>query len=61
MSEKLYTAQELIDLILSGWSTEKELKDLYELVDRAKMKNDEELKKLLDSGYVGLLYAAYEE
>lgn len=60
MSKKLYTAQELIDLIEEGWDTEQELRNLFDLVDNAKMKNEEELNILRDSGYADMLYFAYD-
>ena len=58
--DKLYTAQEIIDRIEKGWKSEKELKELYEFIENAKMKNEEELEKLCDSGYTNLVYNSYE-
>lgn len=60
MSEKLYTAQEIIDRICEGWETKEELKELYEFVDNAKMQDENELEKLRDSGYANLVYDSYD-
>ena len=61
MEDKLYTAQEIIDKIRKGWETKEELKELYEFVENAKMKNEDELKKLCESGYTTLVYDAYQD
>lgn len=59
-NDKLYTAQEIIDVISEGWSSEAELKELYEFIETAQMESEEELEKLCQSGYTNLVYDSYE-
>lgn len=55
----MITAQEIIDLIKRGWKTRKELEELHDYIEKAEMTKDE-LEILRDSGYLDLVYEAYD-
>ena len=54
-NNKLYTAEEVIDIIKKGWGSEKELIELQEFIDDIEMESDE-LRELQYSGYLEIVF-----
>ena len=58
--EKVYTSDELDELIQRGWTTKEEIYAIYDFVDNAKLINEEELKKFQTSGWINVISNSYE-